>query len=103
MADGAVEHAENQNIVITTHGFWIVTLMRYFQENPEKFDLIDFDMNATITSPMNTGVTRFTIQPVLPRLTAAATTIPKRILVFTVFNDTRHLNESSTPSVSNVE
>jgi broad specificity phosphatase PhoE len=87
IADEGVS-AETMNIIVVTHGNFILTLLRFLHERTDRFTLINFDERAATDPPRNTGVYRFTIEPVLPSVNRTKT---KRLIRFNAFNEHAHL------------
>jgi broad specificity phosphatase PhoE len=80
---------ETLNIIIVTHGNFIVTVLRYLKENESEFQLVNFDRDAPNVKVQNTGVYKLTILSLPPDKSQ------KRIIAFHHFNDVRHLTASN--------
>lgn len=85
IADDGTE--ESENILVVTHGGWIVGLMRYItSEKSFKVHNMDDDGSA-LKIPNNTGRTRFTIGPMIMDRQSQS-----RIIDFELVNDTVHVD-----------
>lgn len=80
-----------ENILAVSHGCLISCLLESFVENPEQFEMVNFDKKIweELLEAPNTSRTRFTITT---RPSNHPEKKPKRILTFTNFFDTQHLN-----------
>ena len=56
------DSATEENILITTHGGWILTFLDNLLQNPDRFKVENLVVDETIRSPMNTSATKICIK-----------------------------------------
>jgi broad specificity phosphatase PhoE len=89
------KHVIRENIIIVTHGALMTAVMRYFHDNKDKFECVNFAAGQALVTPANTGITRMVIGSLEPGSKG------KRNITFDGFSDIRHLQLASEPAALN--
>jgi broad specificity phosphatase PhoE len=76
-----------ENVLIVTHGGWMVALMRFLSLHDKVFNLKHFDEGTALKIPRNTGITKFSIGALKPNNNAK-----QRVIDFAFINNYQHLN-----------
>jgi len=75
---------KNENVLLVTHGGWIMYFMKHIYHNKGKYSLKNFDPSTALSIHRNTGMTQVQIQ-------TTEEVKDKLVLSFSAINDTSHL------------
>jgi len=84
---------ESQNVLLVTHGAWIMCLQDYLFANPEEYKIENFDERMLRIGPPNTSCTKLVIQKKNNNESEG-----RRLLQFSQVHSTAHLHDISFES-----
>jgi len=84
---------DDENVLVFTHGLWILLLFQYVKSKPEEFILENFEKHHSYLPPPNTGTTKIVVHPIEDG---------KRRLEFLQIQDTSHPSDFTMPAIFNL-
>jgi len=91
--DNADAEGDDHNILVVTHGAWILCFLDYLKAHPHLYELQDYNHEEATTMPLlNTGNTKIDIEKIASRNNNQA---PKRKIKFHHYHCVKHLEGMS--------
>lgn len=92
---------EPENVLVVTHGCWLMCFLDWLAANPSVFELISCDVEKRMSSPLNTSTTKLIIHK--KSTGDSVNEEEKRKLEFFQIHDVAHLIAAKIIGVENPE